>query len=63
MKENSFIYNYMFHYNIYNEQWNAIPREKITEYWNNVNCPDVIKHKDFNTLMKIIEKLNFVKDV
>ena len=48
------IYNYVFHYNHYEELWWAIPRESYNDYWNGKkdNCLFSTTIKD---LIDIIE--------
>ena len=50
------LYDYVFHYNSHNKTWNAIPREKYNEYWNNNNTEGVLKSSNIKTLMELIEK-------
>lgn len=51
------LYNYIFHYNNFTEQWAAIPREKYNEYWNNkderVNT-GILYAKDHSTLVEFL---------
>lgn len=28
------LHDFLFHYNVYTEKWNKIPRVKISDYWN-----------------------------
>jgi hypothetical protein len=50
------LYDYTFHYNHYTKTWNAIPREKYSEYWNNQNAEGVLKSSNIKTLMELIQK-------
>jgi hypothetical protein len=61
---NDKFYDWLFHYNIYNQTWNAIPREKYSEYWNNEKVDGVISSKKIETLIEIINKGNeFIKSI
>lgn len=48
------LYDWVFHFNPYEGNWNAIPREKYSSYWNNFKCPGVLRHPDINHLIKLI---------
>jgi hypothetical protein len=50
------LYNYVLHYNPYQELWFAIPREKYLEYWSEQNVPGVLSAKDVNVLVEVISK-------
>ena len=57
-------YDLVFHYNIYTDTWNAIPREKYSEYWNNKKVDGVISLKKIETLIEIINKGDeFIKSI
>jgi hypothetical protein len=45
------LYNYLFHYNHFDELWYAIPREKYTKYWDNENTEGVLNAKDIDILI------------
>lgn len=51
---NNKLYDYVFHFNTYEKMWNAIPREKYTNYWNNFKCPGILRNVDINELIKQI---------
>lgn len=48
------LYNYVFHYNHYNELWYAIPRELYNQYWTTPDTDDILKSKHFNALLDVI---------
>ncbi len=50
------LYDWVFHYNHFTELWNAIPRDKYNNYWDNDDLDDVLKSKNINTLIEIITK-------
>lgn len=53
------LFNWIFHYNPWTELWNAFPREKYADYFNDPNDPKmiVIRSKDVKTLSEIIRKI------
>jgi len=51
----SYLEDWVFHYNSFNEQWAAVPRETYSEYWNNQNAP-VLRSKHLNTLLDLLHK-------
>lgn len=58
------IYDWVFHYNIYTNIWNAIPREKYSEYWNDNKVDGVISSKKIETLIEIINRGDeFIKSI
>lgn len=58
------MYNYVFHYNSFNQIWSAIPRSKYSEYWNNPDMKDVLKSKDIKVLIELINKgEDFIKSI
>jgi len=58
------IYDWVFHYNIYTKTWNAIPREKYSEYWNNNKVDGVISSRKIETLIEIINRGDeFIKSI
>lgn len=58
------LYDYLLHYNHYNGLWNAIPREKINDYWNDNNTKGVLKSKNIKTLIELITKgEDFIKKI
>jgi hypothetical protein len=52
----TFLYDYVFHYNHYTGLWSAVHRTSYMEYWNNSETKGVIRSKDINTLIEIIQK-------
>jgi hypothetical protein len=57
-EENDCLFNWIFHYNPISKVWNAIPRDKYNDYWNNINCDDIIKSTQISTLVDLIIKMN-----
>ena len=53
---NEELYEYVFHFNPYNELWNAIPREIYQQYFNNNEVDGVLKSKELTTLLSLIAK-------
>ena len=55
--KNENLYDYLFHYNIYNKEWNAFRRELNDAYFNGTaNENDVLKNKSINILISFIAK-------
>lgn len=62
--EMSNLYDYLLHYNHHSGLWNAIPRDKTNEYWNDHNTKGVLKSKDIKTLIELITKgKDFIKKI
>jgi hypothetical protein len=49
------LYNYVFHYNFYNEQWYAIPRELYIHYWQSPDMEGIMKSPYLNALIEEIK--------
>lgn len=58
------LYNYIFWYNEYNQTWYAIPREEQQIFFGvDINqAKGVIKSKNINTLIKVVEKPSILED-
>ena len=55
---------YVFHFNPFNKNWYAIPRDKYTEYWSNSNAKGVLKSTEIKTLMELITRgEDFIKKI
>lgn len=54
------LFNWVFHYNPWTKLWNAFPREKYLDYFNDPNDPKmiVIRSKDIKTLSEVIRKID-----
>lgn len=50
------IYNYVFHYNWYDQTWYAIPTDSYQEYWNNKKVKGLVKGSSIAELIDIIEE-------
>lgn len=51
------LYDYLFHYNSFNKEWNAYKRELNKAYFNGTtNENDILKNKDINILINFIVK-------
>jgi hypothetical protein len=53
---NEELYEYVFHFNPYNELWSAIPRDIYQQYFNNNEMDGVLKSKELTTLFSLIGK-------
>lgn len=45
------LYNWIFHYNHFDELWYAIPREAYSRYWDNEMTEGVLNAKEMETLI------------
>lgn len=54
--EQTYLYEWFFHYNPNTQLWNAIPRGAQTDYWNNASHPDVLRAKHLNILLAMLER-------
>lgn len=54
--ENKSIHDYVFHYSQYTNLWNAIPRELYLEYWTQNDVKGILKSKEMDTLIELINK-------
>ena len=53
MENNDYaLYNYVFHYNAYNKNWAAIPRELYNDYWSDSTKPGILRSKSIDTLIE-----------
>jgi hypothetical protein len=52
----SYLYDWVFHYNHYNQVWSAVPRDKYTEYWDRHDHPDVLRSSQLATLLELLHK-------
>lgn len=58
------LHNYIFHYNHVTKTWNAIPRDKYAEYWNNSKCQGVLCSSEMRVLLELINKGDeFIKSI
>ena len=51
-----FMYDWVFHYNTYTNQWAAIPRHLYNSYWSNLAIEGVLRSTNIDTLIKLINK-------
>lgn len=54
--EYAYMQDWVFHYNIFTQLWNAIPRELYAIYWNNAELADVLRAKHLNVLLDLIHR-------
>lgn len=52
----SYLEDWVFHYNSFNNEWAAIPRGIYNGYWNDYRHPDVLRSKTLNTLLELLHK-------
>lgn len=54
--EQEYLQDWVFHFNAYNQQWAAIPRETYNDYWNDFENAGVLRSKDLYTLIELLHK-------
>lgn len=58
------LYNYVLHYNHFTKLWNAIPRDKYTEYWSDRKTEGILSSKKLETLIELITRgENFINSI
>lgn len=58
------LYNYVFHFNTFDDIWYAIPRDLYMEYWSNRNIHGILKAKNINVLVEMINRgEEFIKSI
>jgi hypothetical protein len=55
-EETPYLYDWMFHYNHYTNQWAAIPRDMYKQYWDKYDLPGVIRSSKIETLLELLHK-------
>ncbi len=51
------LYSWYLHYNTYTGYWNAVNRDKASQYLNGtLGANDVIKHKNIDDLIRFLSK-------
>jgi hypothetical protein len=57
---NESLHNWIFHFNPWTGLWNAFPREKYTDYFNDPSNPKmlVIRSKEIKTLVELLYKID-----
>ena len=65
--ESSYMADWVFHYNPYNQLWNAIPRSIYQIYWSNIELTGVLRAKHLNVLLDLLHKskgdVDMIKDI
>lgn len=51
-----YMHDWVFHYDIYADVWNAIPRDKYAQYWNKRFVSGILKSKEIETLFDLIHR-------
>ena len=56
------MYNWLFHYNFYKQEWTAFHRDDVNAYWNG-STPEHVMYKDkvFNELIGQLYKFELYK--
>jgi hypothetical protein len=54
--KDSYLHNWVFHFNPYKQIWSAIPRDLYNSYWNNENVEGVYSSTDIKTLLEALHK-------
>lgn len=50
------LYDWVFHFNPYTNQWAAIPKNSYNDYWNEHESECIIRSTSFNTILEILYK-------
>lgn len=50
------LYDYVFHFNPYTKLWNAVPRDAYSAYWSDREVKGVLKSKNINTLLELVQR-------
>lgn len=48
------VYNWFFHFNVYNNTWAAIPRDLVGQYLNKSKIAGILFSKELDTLVDLI---------
>jgi hypothetical protein len=54
--QNAHLHDFVFHYNVFTLTWNAVPRELYLEYWKDYKIEGVLRSKDIETLIALLNK-------
>lgn len=57
IKDLSYLYDWLFHYNHHTGFWAAIPRDTIAEYFNNYSSDKVLRSKSLATLQELLHSV------
>lgn len=52
----AYLEDWVFHFNSFRNEWNAIPRETYSDYWNDYKNAGVLRSKHLNTLLDLLHK-------
>ena len=53
---NIYLHDWVFYYNTFSGTWAAIPRELYQAYWSDFNLKVVLRSKDKDTLLSILNR-------
>lgn len=56
MSKQEHLYDWVFHFNPYTNQWAAIPRDLYNNYWSDYKHPGIVRSNKFSTLLEILQK-------
>ena len=62
-KDLSYLEDWVFHFNSFRNEWNAIPRETYNEYWSKFDHPSVLRSVNLNTLLDLLHKTKGSKEL
>lgn len=48
--------DWLFHFNVNTQLWNAIPKHLITEYWNSYELTNILRAKHLNVLLDLLHR-------
>jgi hypothetical protein len=56
--KNPLLQHYIFHFDIYSQTWNAIPRDNYKDYWNTSTKPGSLRSDKLETLIEILDRMD-----
>ena len=51
-----YLHDWVFHFNTYEQEWAAIPRDKYNEYWSDRDVEGIIRSNILDTLLEMLHK-------
>mgnify|MGYP006266406009 CR=1 FL=1 len=52
----SYLHDWVFHFNAYEQEWAAIQRDSYNQYWSDRNAKGVIRSNALDTLIEMLHK-------
>jgi len=54
--DQSYLYDWVLHFNPYTKLWAAVPKDLYRQYWDNYDLPGVIRSSKLETLLELLHK-------